>query len=86
MKACGSDGLLSHSALVMLFGLWPVEDRLPEVTVPFGQARAPEGVRVHRTRSLHPEDIWRHRGIPTTSPERLLLDIAPRLQDERWRG
>ena len=36
---------------------------------------------MHRTRSLHPEDIWRYRGIPTTSPERLLLDMAPRLQD-----
>jgi very-short-patch-repair endonuclease len=40
-----------------------------------------DGVVVHRTRSLHPEDIWRYRGIPTTSPERLLLDMASRLQD-----
>ena len=28
--------------------------------------RAPAGIRVHRTRSLHPEDVVRHRGIPTS--------------------
>ena len=31
---------------------------------------------MHRTRSLHPEDVVRHRGIPTTSAARL-LDLAP---------
>jgi predicted transcriptional regulator of viral defense system len=81
VKACGADGLLSHASLMMLFGLLPMEDRRPEVTVPVAQRRAPEGVRVHRTRSLHPDDVWRHHGIPTTSPERLLLDMAPRLTD-----
>jgi hypothetical protein len=49
-------------------------------------AARPEGVRVHRTRSLHPEDVWRHRGIPTTSPERLLLDLAARLDDRPLRA
>jgi len=81
VKACRPDGLLSHSSLMMLFELVPVEDRRAEVTVPFARRRSPEGMRVHRTRSLHPEDVWRYRGIPTTSPERLLLDMAPRLTD-----
>jgi hypothetical protein len=73
VKACGPVTALSHFSLAMLFELMPVEDRLPEVTVVHGRRRAPAGVRVHRTRSLHAEDVWRHRGIPTTSPERLLL-------------
>jgi hypothetical protein len=73
VKACGPVAALSHFSLAMLFELMPVEDRLPEVTVVHGRRRAPAGVRVHRTRSLHAEDVWRHRGIPTTSPERLLL-------------
>jgi hypothetical protein len=72
---------LSHFSLAMLFRLMPLEDRLPEVTVVHGQRRAPEGIHVHRTRSLHPEDVWRHHGIRTTSPERLLLDLAARLDD-----
>ena len=41
VKACGPDAMLSHSSSVMLFELWPVEDRRPEVTVPRGQVRAP---------------------------------------------
>ncbi len=81
MKASGPDALLSHTSSVMLLGLWPVEDRRAEVTVPHGQVRAPAGIRVHRTRSLHPEDVVRHRGIRTTSAARTILDLAPRLPD-----
>lgn len=80
-KACGPDAISSHASSVMLFGLWPVEDRRPEVTVPHGQVRAPAGIRVHRTRSLHPEDVVRHQGIRTTSAARAILDLAPRLDD-----
>jgi hypothetical protein len=81
VKACGPTAALSHFSLAMLFELMPLEDRLPEVTVVHGRRRAPEGMRVHRIRSLHPEDVWRHHGIRTTSPERLLLDLAARLDD-----
>jgi very-short-patch-repair endonuclease len=49
--------------------------------VPHRQVRAPAGVRVHRTRNLHPEDVERHRGIRTTSAARAILDLAPRLED-----
>ena len=36
---------------------------------------------MHRTRSLHPLDVWRHRGVPVTSPARTLLDLAAVLDD-----
>jgi very-short-patch-repair endonuclease len=81
VKGCGADAILGHSSSVMLFGLWPVGDRRPEVIVPHGQVRAPSGIRVHRTRSLHPEDVVRRRGIPTTSAARTIMDLAPRLDD-----
>ena len=81
VKACGPHALLSHSASAMLFGLLPVEDRHPEVTVPHSGRRAPRGILVHRTRSLTADEVWRHEGVPTTSPERLLLDMAARLPD-----
>ena len=81
VKACGPDAILGRSCSVMLFGLWPVQDRRPEVTVPHGQVRAPAGIRVHRTRSLHPEDVVRHRGIPTTSAARTIMDLAATLED-----
>jgi very-short-patch-repair endonuclease len=51
------------------------------VSVPHGQVRAPAGIRVHRTRSLYPEDVVRHRGIPTTSAARTIMDLAATLED-----
>ena len=81
VMACGAQALLSHACSVMLFGLWPVEDRLPEVTVAHAARRAPAGIRVHRARNLHPEDIARCRGVPTTSVARTIMDLAPRLGD-----
>ena len=65
----------------MLFGLRPVEDRRPEVTIPATSKCRVEGISRAPHAQPHPEDVWRYRGIPTTSPERLLLDMAPRLDD-----
>ena len=81
VKACRPDAILDRSSSVMLFELSPVEDRRPEVIVPHGQVRAPAGIRVHRTRSLHPEDVVRHKGIPTTSAARTIMDLAATLDD-----
>jgi very-short-patch-repair endonuclease len=38
-------------------------------------------VRVHRSRTLQPEDITHHHGIPVTTPARTLLDLADVLDD-----
>jgi hypothetical protein len=81
VKTCGADAILGRSPSVMLFGLWPVDGRRPEVIVPYEGRRAPAGIRVHRTRSLHPEDVVRHRGIPTTSAARAIMDLAATLED-----
>ncbi|MGF1616590.1 MAG: hypothetical protein ACFCU2_02110 [Acidimicrobiia bacterium] len=45
-----------------------------ELTVPFGHLPVPKGVIVHRTRRVR--DVDEAEGIPTTSPERTLLDCA----------
>ena len=53
-----------------------------------GAARQQQGAGGHpRTPHTEPavDDVWRHDGIPTTSPERLLLDMAARLRDEPLR-
>jgi very-short-patch-repair endonuclease len=78
VKACGPLAALSHSSLAMLFELWPVEDRLPEVTIPATSKCRVEGIIVHRTRDF---DRLSHKGIPTTSAARMVLDLAPRLGD-----
>ena len=78
VKACGRDAVLRHSSSAMLFGLLPVEDRRPEVTIPAATKCRVEGIVVHRTRDV---DRLSHKGIPTTSAARLLIDLAPRLDD-----
>jgi hypothetical protein len=35
------------------------------------------GVRVHRVSSLGADEVTRHDGLPITTPERTLLDLAP---------
>ena len=35
-----------------------------------------EGIRLHRPRTLLPEDVTTHRGVPVTTPARTIFDIA----------
>jgi uncharacterized protein DUF559/transcriptional regulator with AbiEi antitoxin domain of type IV toxin-antitoxin system len=77
--ACGPRALLSHGSAAALWGMaksWPSP---PEVSS--RQDRRPTGVTVHRRTTLTAADRTRQSGIPTTSPARTLLDIAPRLTD-----
>jgi hypothetical protein len=85
VKACGPGALLSHTAALMLYGLLPSDDRRPEVTLPPGTNRKPPGVNVHRTRRLPLEDTWRHKGIPVTTVERALMDVAATWTDDALR-
>jgi hypothetical protein len=66
--------------------LWGYFDRWTtpfEVTV--STDRRPKHIRTHLSRTLAPQDIRHHYGIPVTTPARALLDIAPRLTDRRLR-
>jgi hypothetical protein len=62
-----------------------------DVTVPGnpGDPRAPlrdiEGVRVHRTPPLHPDDLAVVDGIPVTSVSRTLVDLAEVMQPDELR-
>jgi very-short-patch-repair endonuclease len=81
VKACGPHAVLARHSSLMLLGVLPPEERRPQVLVPHGVVRAPRGVVVHRTRNLDPEDIRRHKGIPTCSAARAIFDVAPRGTD-----
>jgi hypothetical protein len=85
VKACGDGALLSHRSAAMLFGFADREDRRPDVLVPETRGRTVAGIRTHRARILHPDDVRRHRGIPTTSPERAILDCAATSSDRAVR-
>ncbi len=74
--ALGDGALLSHHPAAVLFGLRPSPAQEMHGTVVKRNASGPPGVMVHRLRHLHPSDITRRHGIPTTSPARTLLDLA----------
>lgn len=81
--AYGTTAVLSHhstGAIWDLVGgaLWPLH-----VTVP-GSGRAHRaGIRVHRTTTLHSEDVTTVDRIPVTSIDRTLLDLAAVLPRRR---
>ncbi|MEA2150569.1 MAG: hypothetical protein QOD69_2399, partial [Solirubrobacteraceae bacterium] len=83
--AAGPGAVLSHWAACALAGLVRCDDSRPiDVTVHgAGGGRARAGIRVHRARALDPRDTTRIRGIPTTTPARAVLEIAPKLSDAR---
>ena len=84
--ACGDRADLSRFSVGMLLENLPREERLPDVTVVATKARRVEGIVVHRARSLHWRDVTHHEGIPMTSPERTLLDLAAVLEPRQLRS
>jgi hypothetical protein len=55
----------------------PIHITVPgSATDPRSRERMPDGVVVHHTPALHPDDVWIVDGIPTTSPSRTLIDLA----------
>jgi very-short-patch-repair endonuclease len=74
--ACGPAAVLSHKSAAAVWGLLPTAQTVIDVTVPAKSADARRGIRVHRTRSLHPDDVQILDGIPITSIARTILDLA----------
>lgn len=78
--AGGPDAVLSHDSAAALYGLrrWPPR---PEISAPHPVRRP--GITAHLVRTLTTTDIRTQQGIRTTSPERTIADIAPRLTDRQ---
>jgi very-short-patch-repair endonuclease len=81
--AGGVGAYLSEWASCTLAGLVRWDGRLIDVTVRGESHRSRPGIRIHRARSLDVRDTKRIRGIPTTTPARAILEIAPQLSDAR---
>jgi very-short-patch-repair endonuclease len=68
--------VLSHRSAAALWELlddWP---GLPEVTVPIGGLRSVRTVHLHRSRVLPLDAVTTRRGVPVTTLERTLADLA----------
>jgi predicted transcriptional regulator of viral defense system len=74
--ACGSGAVLSHRSAAALLGLRAAGWTRVEVTVPGRSGRERDGIKVHRSTTLTPQDTTRTKNIPCTTVARTLLDLA----------
>jgi very-short-patch-repair endonuclease len=82
--AGGPHAVASHASAAWLWGFLPRYEPTPEITITQGDRR-PRHILTHRCPSLQPRDITHQRGIPSTSPARTALDLAPRLTGKQRR-
>lgn len=67
---------LSHRSAAVLWGLLPLRPGPIDVTVAgTGGRDRREGIRIHRSRTLTPEMVTRHKVIPVTTPARTIADL-----------
>ena len=76
VRAIGAGAVLSHSHGAALRNLRPPPGGRINVTVLSKGRRQREGIRVHATLDLPPEHVTEHDGIPVTTVERTLVDLA----------
>jgi very-short-patch-repair endonuclease len=78
--ALGGNAVLSHSTAARAWDLRPSAGAI-HVTVPGDAGRKRRtGLRVHRSRTLTPQDTTTHRGIPITTAARTIIDLARTLE------
>jgi very-short-patch-repair endonuclease len=79
--ACGPGALLSHGWALWNYDLARLPDHPPDVTAPLSRHDR-GGITVHRSRYLAPDH---NHGIPTTTPDRTIIDVAPTLPSVQLR-
>ncbi len=76
--ACGARAVASHRTAAALHG-FAQEPACVDVTVPAGHPRDRPGIRIHR--SPLDGDVTATQGIPVTTVERTIRDLAGRISD-----
>ncbi|MCL5998987.1 MAG: type IV toxin-antitoxin system AbiEi family antitoxin domain-containing protein [Chloroflexi bacterium] len=74
---CGPRAVISHDSALELYNL---SDAMPaeiHVTVPRGSSLRRPGIRLHTGR-LRPDEVTRWQGLPVTTVERTIADVASR--------
>jgi hypothetical protein len=79
--ACGQGAVLSHLDAAVLWGFWNRLGALIHVTVRW--RRSVNGLILHRTRRLDPDEVTVRNGIPVTTVERTFVDLTACLNDDR---
>jgi Protein of unknown function (DUF559) len=79
--ACGQGAFLSHLDAAVLWGFYERLGLRIHVTVRW--QRRIEGLILHRTRRLDPDETTTKNGIPVTTVERTLVDLTDLLNEDR---
>jgi putative AbiEi antitoxin of type IV toxin-antitoxin system/uncharacterized protein DUF559 len=74
--ADGRGAALSHAAGGALWELRASAATKIDVTIRRSGRSSPPGLRFHRPRTLRPDEVTVHHGIPVTTPARTLVDLA----------
>jgi very-short-patch-repair endonuclease len=75
---------VSHRSALSLWSLLPADQAPCDVIVAGDGGRARRaGIRHHRSRSLVPDDVTLHRGIPVTTPRRTIVDLREGISTRR---
>lgn len=74
--ACGDRAVLSHRSAAALWGLLPAASGPIDVTIPLGGGRRQPGIAVHVTRITDIPYVTEVQGIPSTTVDRTLVDLA----------
>jgi hypothetical protein len=77
----GPCGVISHGAAASVHRFWGAAQADPELTLIGTARRHLDGVTIHRSTTMRPEDIVRRCGVEVTSPIRTLIDVAPFTND-----
>lgn len=84
--ACAPDGVVSHLSAAAMWQLVDRYDGPPHVLVPTQAGlRGAADLVIHRCDTARPEDVTRLRGVPVTTVERTLFDVA-RTTPKRLKG
>ena len=78
--AGGEGAVLSHASAAALWDLRRSDAERMDVSVRRSGRQKRDGLRLHRPRTLHPDEITTHDGIPVTTPARTVLDLAAPLR------
>lgn len=81
--ASGPQAVLSHGSAMELWGMRGSNGPIEVLRRSGGAWRRHPEIRVHQTRSLPLEQVTKERGIPVTTVERALLDMASRLSTKQ---
>jgi Transcriptional regulator, AbiEi antitoxin len=80
--AGGPGAVLSHASAAALWEIRGGSPRRTDITTRLG-GREREGLRVHRSRCLTPDEVTTRHGIPVTAPARTVLDLAATLNRDQ---